>query len=91
MTSHSIVFGTMIFVVGVKTMALVEGIRDKKVKRNVRELGRVGAGGSFFFGFSSLLEYCGRLSIEQSPSWAVLRFGSSTILPAIHCVRLGER
>ncbi|SLM36378.1 Ceramidase [Lasallia pustulata] len=43
MTSHSIVFGIMIFVVGVKTMALVEGIRDKTVQGNVRRLARVGA------------------------------------------------
>ena len=44
MTSHSIVFGTMIFVVGVKTMAMVEHIKDERVKGNVRKLGRVGAG-----------------------------------------------
>ncbi|MCJ1300871.1 hypothetical protein MMC08_003670 [Hypocenomyce scalaris] len=44
MTSHSVVFGVMIFVVGVKTMALVEAIRDGKVRRNVRRLARLGAG-----------------------------------------------
>lgn len=44
MNSHSIVFGIMIVVVGINTMSLVEVIKDEKVKRNVRMLGRVGAG-----------------------------------------------
>ena len=51
MTSHSILFGIMIFVVGVKTMSLVERIRDKTVKGNVRRLARVGAGEYSFIGY----------------------------------------
>ena len=64
MISHSIVFGAMIFVVGVKTMALVEGIRDGKVRRNVRRLARLGAGESTCFPEN--------LYLEEPPTFGLL-------------------
>lgn len=88
MNSHSIVFGIMIVVVGINTMSLVEIIKDEKVKRNVRMLGRVGAGESIYsWIFHSFPGVCGRLRIKQLVLSAGLFFGSLTTMHASHCGR----